>query len=577
MARDWDGLLPGDTTSNKVPTTLAYLDRLKSEPAWGYAIPPEADPQTLRWLKLLLEPDFSWSASSLAKELVDPTPTKKLLTELNLSPLEAATTFLRLFWQHVEQQIINEHSRATYDQAEKHVVLTVPAVWSDVAKQNTFKMAEGAGLGREDLKLSTVAEPEAAAIAVLRNRTRATSLEEGDSFIIVDAGGGTVDLTSYKMQKKWPLTLTEAAVGNGDVCGAVFLEANFRKLLRTYLGEHIYDNLEAECEARIIRDFEHGIRRLYDGEGEKSYSIIMPGVPEHSCTQIKSGLMRLSTAELQPVFMPVIQKIERLIRKQLSLMSEEGMWPKAIVLVGGLGTNKFLAKYLKQLYSDIPVGEEQAPVEILQPEISWESVSTGAVRYELLRVQPSGPPVDTRIARYNIGLNTRQKWVEGRFTHEQKRFDGDHGYAAVDAPMWFLRKGDALVSGRTKDIPVSQNFREADIDAALVADRSHPSISSTLTFITSRDDNPSPHSWGPGTRFFAKVSCEWDLKRFPKSMAVLQTSSTGAKTRLLKMTYHLRQGVAGFDFDYSIAGQFVGRVHSVDFRDLVKATEENRK
>jgi hypothetical protein len=375
VARDWKGLLPGDTTSNKVPTTLAYVDGPGKEPTWGFAIPPEADPQTLRWLKLLLEPDFSWSASSLAKELVDPTPTNRLLEKLGISPLEAATTFLRLFWAHIEEQICQEHSRATYMAAEKHIVLTVPAVWSDAAKRNTYEMAEGAGLSRQDLMLSTVAEPEAAAIAVLRNRTRASTLEEGDCFLVVDAGGGTVDLTSYKMQKKWPLTLVEAVEGNGDVCGAVFLEANFRKLLRTYLGGQVYDNLDPECEARIIRDFEHGIRRLYTGDGEKEYTVIMPGVPENTCSQIRSGLMRLSTAELQPVFMPVVQKIERLIRKQVSLLQAQDLWPKAIVLVGGLGTNKYLAKFLKELYSDIPPGDDQIPIEILQPEISWESVS----------------------------------------------------------------------------------------------------------------------------------------------------------------------------------------------------------
>ena len=552
-----------------MPTTLAYVNGPDKEPAWGFAIPPEADPQTLRWLKLLLEPDFSWSASSLAKELVDPIPTNRLLEDLGLSPLEAATTFLRLFWQHVEQQIIREHSEQTYKLAEKHVVLTVPAVWSDAAKQNTFNMAEGAGLGRKDLNLSTVAEPEAAAIAVLRNRSRAETLEEGDCFIVVDAGGGTVDLTSYMMRKKYPLTLTEATVGNGDVCGAVFLEANFRKLLRTYLGDQVYDNLDPECEARIIRDFEHGIRRLYDGEGPREYNIIMPGVPEGTCSQIRSGLLRLSTEELQPVFIPIVQKIERLIRKQLSLLQAQDMWPKAIVLVGGLGTNKYLAKFLKELYYDIPEGDDQLPIEILQPEISWESVSTGAVRSELLRTQPSvGPPVDRRIARYNLGLNTRQKWIDGHFNEAQKRFDEEHGYVAVDCPIWFLHKGDQLVTGLTKDIPVTQNFSDGDIEDSLQADKRHPYINSTLTFIMSRDDHVSDLSWSPDTKFFAKVSCQWDLKKFPKKTAMLRTASTGSKIWGLSITYHLRQGVAGFDFDYSINGQFVGRVHSVDFRDL---------
>ena len=567
MARDWTGFLPGDTTSNKVPTTVAYLDGPENPPVWGFAIPPEADAKTLRWLKLLLEPDFSWSASPLSKELVDPSPTNKLLADLGITALQAATDFLKLFWAHVEQQIISEHSKATYDSALKSVVLTVPAVWSDAAKQNTFQLAEGAGIARKDLNLSTVAEPEAAAIAVLRNRTRASTLEEGDCFVVVDAGGGTVDLTSYMLTKKWPLTLNEAVTGNGDVCGAVFLEANFRKLLRTYLGTEIYDNLDPECEARIIRDFEHGIRRLYDGE-PKEHTIIMPGVPEGCCPQIKSGLMRLSSAELKPVFMPVVQKIERLIRKQLSLLKEKDMWPKAIVLVGGLGTNKFLAKYLRELYSEVIEGDDQPPIEILQPEISWESVSTGAVRYELLRVQPSGPPVDRRIARYNIGLNTRQRWQPGLFLPEQQRHDPEHGSLAVDCPIWLLYKGDQLKTGVTKDIPVVQSFTETAVQEAYKFNQYTPTVESTLTFIMSRDDEANQLSWTPDTRYFAKVSCDWDLKRFPPNTARVKTAITGTKTYSLPMTFHLRQGNAGFDFDYSIAGEFVGRVHSVDFRDL---------
>jgi hypothetical protein len=142
---------------------------------------------------------------------------------------------------------------------------------------------------------------------------------------------------------------------------------------------------------------------------------------------------------------------------------------------------------------------------------------------------------------------------------------------AVDCPIWFLHKGDQLVTGKTRDIPVTQNFADSEMETALKLDRTHPTLNSTLTFIMSRDDHVSEHSWSPDTRFFAKVSCEWDLKRFPAyRMASSTTATTGAKIWRLKITFHLRQGNAGFDFDYSIGGEFVGRVHSVDFRDLQK-------
>ena len=113
----------------------------------------------------------------------------------------------------------------------------------------------------------------------------------------------------------------------------------------------------------------------------------------------------------------------------------------------------------------------------------------------------------------------------------------DHGWAvdakwyiAAECLDWLLRKGDQLITGRTKDIPVTQTFADADVEEFLRKDQDHPSINSTLTFITSRDDYASDFSWSPDTKFFAKVSCEWDSKRFPKSTAALRTPSTGSKT-----------------------------------------------
>ena len=47
----------------------------------------------------------------------------------------------------------------------------------------------------------------------------------GDVFVLCDAGGGTVDLISYKVTQTSPTFLIEeAAVGSGDKCGATFID-----------------------------------------------------------------------------------------------------------------------------------------------------------------------------------------------------------------------------------------------------------------------------------------------------------------------------------------------------------------
>jgi hypothetical protein len=80
----------------------------------------------------------------------------------------------------------------------------------------------------------------------------------------------------------------------GDVCGAVLLELNFLKLLRTYLTAEVLDALPPENLNRIINDFETGVRKAFDGEDRTNYTVAMPGVPEKSCAKIKAGLLRLT-------------------------------------------------------------------------------------------------------------------------------------------------------------------------------------------------------------------------------------------------------------------------------------------
>jgi molecular chaperone DnaK (HSP70) len=164
--RNWKGDLPGNTTSNKVPTVIAY-DAV-GKVYWGFDALDELREETYRWLKLLLEPEVSGKRN--LSDAVDQKATKVLLSSQSKTAIDVAADYVRLLWEHVKDQIINEHSKATYDFAEKSIVFTVPAVWSEMAKHNTYLVAVGAGLALENLRLQTISEPEAAAIAVLRDR-----------------------------------------------------------------------------------------------------------------------------------------------------------------------------------------------------------------------------------------------------------------------------------------------------------------------------------------------------------------------------------------------------------------------
>ena len=88
----------------------------------------------------------------------------------------------------------------------------------------------------ESLKI--VSEPEAAAIYAFRV-THPNDIKIGDTFVLCDAGGGTVDLISYTVSSLNPiLRVEEAAPGTGKLCGGIFLNRMFEKHLVETCGSN---------------------------------------------------------------------------------------------------------------------------------------------------------------------------------------------------------------------------------------------------------------------------------------------------------------------------------------------------
>lgn len=84
--------------------------------------------------------------------------------------------------------------------------------------------------------LHIVSEPEAAAMYAL-DVMDPKNLKKGDTFVLCDAGGGTVDLISYTVSALKPtLQIVEASPGSGSLCGSSFLNRIFQKFIEEKLG-----------------------------------------------------------------------------------------------------------------------------------------------------------------------------------------------------------------------------------------------------------------------------------------------------------------------------------------------------
>ena len=69
-------------------------------------------------------------------------------------------------------------------------------------------------------------------------------VQVGDTFVLCDAGGGTVDLISYRITQVSPfLRVEEAAIGSGDKCGATYVDKEFLAWLEKKLGSPAFKQI----------------------------------------------------------------------------------------------------------------------------------------------------------------------------------------------------------------------------------------------------------------------------------------------------------------------------------------------
>ena len=100
--------------------------------------------------------------------------------------MEAVTDYLSQIHRHTMETLTKRYGETFMSMTKVQFVLTVPAVWSDSAKDATLKAAEKAGMGKKgDLKL--ISEPEAAAVYTLK-AIQPNHLKVGDNFVVCDAG-----------------------------------------------------------------------------------------------------------------------------------------------------------------------------------------------------------------------------------------------------------------------------------------------------------------------------------------------------------------------------------------------------
>ncbi|CAG8579884.1 14375_t:CDS:2 [Funneliformis caledonium] len=350
---------------------------------------------------------------------------------------KAITDYLREIGKVIKDTVTARWPKIDYF---KHVllVLTVPAEFSEKSKAIMRICAYNAGLIKDECStnLQFTTEPEAAAVYCMENSLREHALAQpGINFMIVDCGGGTVDLTTRKLINDKQLgEVTERA---GDFCGSTFVDDEFIKYLRKKLGDKSMDSLKEKHYGQmqyLIQHFCKSGKIPFTGDDPNFlYELdIQDTVPElkqyitdekiRKALDNDDWIVEIDLETMKLIFEPVVQKILRMIKSQLDNAQETC---SAMFLVGGFSESKYLQKRIKEEFLN-RVKDISVPIQPMAAIARGAAIYGLSIRSNNLNNLGNDDNlkciISSRILKYTYGIKVRSVWKNGdpisRKTHD---------------------------------------------------------------------------------------------------------------------------------------------------------------
>jgi molecular chaperone DnaK (HSP70) len=242
------------------------------------------------WTKLELDPAIQRTQYGEAGKILQEQTTSAGTSK---PAVDVVADFLRKVKEHLIQTLDTQFGPKLWRTLPITLVVTVPAVWSDAAKDRTMRAVDKGGFNTSELpqlkRVVTITEPEAAAIHTIKSFSGSVQDEQfavGDGLIVCDMGGGTVDLISYRVADLDPTTLEEATIGNGDQCGGSFVDRAFIRFLESRLGHEDFVKIAGTRSEDIkrtsmplklgtlVQNFVAGQKTVFSGK--EAYVIALP-------------------------------------------------------------------------------------------------------------------------------------------------------------------------------------------------------------------------------------------------------------------------------------------------------------
>ncbi|PPQ92722.1 LOW QUALITY PROTEIN: hypothetical protein CVT25_013908 [Psilocybe cyanescens] len=287
--------------------------------------------------KLHLGPQ-SPSSALIASHPIPPLPEVKTAIDLH----QCAQTYIEETYPNGADIWKNLESRTDF-------VLTHPNGWEGTHQSQMRRAAVKAGLipngpaGQQ--RLSFVTEGEASLHFCIQEGLTTHAMEQGKGIFIVDAGGGTVDITAYKQTSQDTQSFEELVAPECHFQGSVFVTSNARNYLENLLeSSRFMDDIP-----NITECFDKGTKLRFDNDDDAQYIKFGRRADKDPLLNIRSGQLKLPGSDVASFFEPSIQCIVESIEKQ---RADSKTQIASVFLVGGFAASDWLFVNLKARLSD---------------------------------------------------------------------------------------------------------------------------------------------------------------------------------------------------------------------------------
>ncbi|KAK0523965.1 hypothetical protein OC834_005713 [Tilletia horrida] len=399
---DVTGYQGQSTGHSKVPSVIIYDHTLRPKMYGDPAAEHELDEGELKaqcW-KLHLKPHHMQLVAS-EHNVLEPLPAgltvDQIFQDFLLYMIKSTAAFIKTR-QADGDRLLNELA----DSAE--YVLTVPNGWETEQQERMRKCCVNAGLvgPQRSSTIHFLTEGEASINYCASKLSTVDWLNEsGKEVLVVDAGGGTVDITTYSVEQTSPkLMVRETSASECLLVGSATIDRQAHAMLQERLRGSVWDT-PADLAA-LQREFSKKIKEKFASAG-MGHTLKYGGgytSQEHGIIQSK---IKLSGNDIASLFEYSINNTVSAIRKRVKASRASGH--PVIAMVGGFSESPYYRNEVQLRLGDT--------IKMCKPDgATNKAVAHGAVAWFL------DGCVSAHVARFDYGVRCSVKYDASKPQHQ---------------------------------------------------------------------------------------------------------------------------------------------------------------